>query len=57
VAARTIVAGEGSPVATVESDAPSLVRWITQRGSWEELGVKTTGDETALAVARNFKVY
>lgn len=57
VAARTIVAGEGSPVATVESDAPSLVRWITQRGSWEELGVKTRGDEAALAVARSFKVY
>ena len=57
VAGRVIVAGQGDIVATVESDAPTLVRWITQRGSWDELGVKATGDEQALAVARTFKVY
>jgi uncharacterized protein (TIGR03083 family) len=57
LAGRVIVAGEGDVVAAVESDAPTLVRWITQRGSWEELGVKATGDERALAVARTFKVY
>lgn len=33
VAARVIVAGDGPVVAAVESDAPSLVRWITQRGT------------------------
>lgn len=57
LAARAISAGAGEVVATIESDAPSLVRWITQRGSWEELGVEATGDEDALAVARTFKVY
>jgi uncharacterized protein (TIGR03083 family) len=57
VAARTITAGEGSVVATVESDGPSLVRWITQRGAWEDVGVKATGDQGALQVARTFKVY
>lgn len=56
-AARVIVAGEGDVVATIESDAPSLVRWVTQRGTWEELGVQVTGDEQALAVARTFKVF
>jgi uncharacterized protein (TIGR03083 family) len=54
---RTIVAGDGPTVATVESDSDSLVRWITQRGGWDDLGVKGHGDEQALAVARSFKVY
>ncbi|MEY2421997.1 MAG: hypothetical protein QOI95_2064 [Acidimicrobiaceae bacterium] len=57
VAARTLVAGSGQVVATIESDAPSLVRWITQRGTWESLAVKATGDDDALAIARTFKVY
>jgi hypothetical protein len=39
------------------SDGPSLVRWITQRGAWEDLGVKATGDEGALQIARRFKVF
>ena len=57
VAARVITAGNGPVVATVESESPTLVRWITQRGAWEDLGVKATGDEQALAIARTFKVY
>ena len=57
VGARIITAGEGEVVATIESDGPSLVRWITQRGAWDDLGVRATGDEAALAVARTFKVF
>ena len=57
VGGRELVVGEGELVASIESDAPTLVRWITQRGTWEELGVKATGNEEALAVARTFKVY
>ena len=56
-AARTITVGDGAVAATVESDAPSLVRWITQRGAWDDVGVKATGDDAALAVARTFKVF
>ena len=55
--ARVITAGTGDVVATIESDALSLVRWVTQRGAWEDLDVRTSGDEQALAVARTFKVF
>ena len=57
VAARVIKVGDGDVVATVESDAPSLVRWASQRGSWDDLGVKASGDEAALATARQLKVF
>jgi hypothetical protein len=33
------------------------VRWATQRGSWEDLGVTSSGDEAALAAARRLKVF
>jgi uncharacterized protein (TIGR03083 family) len=56
-AARIISFGSGQAMATVSSDAFSFVRWVTQRGSWEELGVQAAGDESALAVARKLKVF
>jgi hypothetical protein len=43
--------------ATIESDAPSLVRWITGRARWEELDLKAAGDADALGIARSLKVY
>jgi hypothetical protein len=55
--ARSISFGSGEPMATVRSDAPSFVRWVTQRGSWAELGVQTAGDDLALATARTLKVF
>jgi uncharacterized protein (TIGR03083 family) len=55
--ARSISFGSGQPTATVRSDAPSFVRWVTQRGSWTELGVQATGDAVALAAARTLKVF
>jgi uncharacterized protein (TIGR03083 family) len=55
--ARSISFGTGQPTATVRSDAPSFVRWVTQRGSWAELGVQATGDAVALATARTLKVF
>jgi uncharacterized protein (TIGR03083 family) len=54
---RRITFGSGQPVATLRSDAPALVRWITGRGSWAELGVEVAGDEAALAAARSLKVF
>ena len=38
-------------------DADTLVRWVTQRGSWEELRVQAAGDEPALSAARKLKVF
>jgi uncharacterized protein (TIGR03083 family) len=55
--ARSISFGSGQPTATIRSDAPSLVRWVTQRGSWAELGVHAVGDDEALAAARAIKVF
>ncbi len=56
-AGRTISLGEGKRVATVESDGPGFVRWVTRRGEWDDLGVKAEGSSEALAVARSIKVY
>lgn len=55
--ARTIQVGPGEPVAEVSSDAPALVRWITQRGDWEQLGVKPCGDERQLGLVARLKVF
>jgi uncharacterized protein (TIGR03083 family) len=55
--ARSISFGSGQPTATVRSEAPSFVRWVTQRGSWAELSVQATGDAVALATARTLKVF
>jgi len=49
--------GSGQPAATICSDAAALVRWITGRGSWADLGIQVAGDEQALAVAKTLKVF
>jgi uncharacterized protein (TIGR03083 family) len=54
---RIITFGDGQAMATVSSDAESFVRWVTQRGSWEEFGVQAAGDEPALSSARKLKVF
>jgi hypothetical protein len=54
---RTIWSGSGPALATISSDAPAFVRWVTQRGSWAELGVQASGDEAALAAFRGLKVF
>jgi uncharacterized protein (TIGR03083 family) len=55
--ARMITFGSGHARAMVSSDAPSFVRWVTQRASWESVGVKASGEDTALSVARTLKVF
>ena len=55
--ARLIRFGHGQATATISSDGPALVRWITQRGTWAELGVEVAGDAAALAAARTLKVF
>ena len=56
-AGQVIEFGSGPTVATVSSDGPAFIRWITQRGSWEQLGVTASGDERALAALRRLHVY
>lgn len=54
----TFGAGGGTPKATVTSpDALSFVRWITQRDAWADLGVQAAGDQAALAIAGQLKVF
>lgn len=55
--ARTITFGTGPGRATISSGAPSFVLWVTQRASWDDLGVRASGDEAALAAARTLKVF
>jgi uncharacterized protein (TIGR03083 family) len=55
--ARLITFGCGQAMATVTSDALDFVRWVTQRGSWADLGVQTAGDDLALAAARTLRVF
>jgi uncharacterized protein (TIGR03083 family) len=55
--ARSILFGSGPAHATVRSAAEDFVRWITQRGSWDEFGVHARGDEPALATARTLRVF
>jgi hypothetical protein len=55
--ARTLRVGPGDPVAEISSDAPAFIRWVTQRGSWAELGVQAHGDERQLRVAAGLKVF
>jgi uncharacterized protein (TIGR03083 family) len=55
--ARQIKFGTGQPMATISSDAAALVRWITGRGDWADLGVGVAGDRQALAVAKTLKVF
>ena len=54
---RIITFGTGQSMATVSSDADAFIRWVTQRASWEDLGVQATGDEPALSAARKLKVF
>ncbi len=56
-ATRVIGVGTGPTVATVTSSAPALIRWVTQRGSWEELGVEADGEAGALASIRGAHVF
>jgi hypothetical protein len=54
---RTIRLGPGEPVAYIRSDAPSFVRWVTQRATWQDLGVHTAGDKRLLDIVKTLRVF
>ena len=57
-ASRTIrLGGAGEAGASIRSDAFSLVLWVTQRASWEEVGAEATGHEHDLALMRELRVF
>ena len=55
--ARRLTIGEGPTTAQLTSDGAAFVRWITQRGDWDELGVVATGDAASLAAVRQLRVF
>jgi uncharacterized protein (TIGR03083 family) len=57
VSERTLRIGGGDVAAHITCDSKAFVRWVTQRGSWESLGVDGKGDPSALAVARRLHVF
>lgn len=54
---RDLRIGRGDVVAQVTSDSQAFVRWITQRGTWDELGVRAEGDPATLEVVRRLRVF
>lgn len=57
VDARTVKIGDGALAGQIDCDAAAFVRWVTQRGSWESLGVNAQGDQAALEVVRKLNVF
>jgi uncharacterized protein (TIGR03083 family) len=57
VSGRTLRIGDGEVAAHITSDSTAFVRWITQRGSWESLGVDAKGDPSALETIRRLTVF
>lgn len=54
---RTLRVGSGDVAARITSDSQAFVRWVTQRGTWDELGVGADGDAPALEVVRQLRVF
>jgi len=56
--ARTLSIGVGTDVAAhITSDSLAFVRWVTQRGTWEDLGVRAAGDPSTLDKIRKLTVF
>ena len=54
---RTLRVGGNDLSAHITCESPAFVRWVTQRGSWESLGVEATGDPSTLKVMRRLSVF
>jgi uncharacterized protein (TIGR03083 family) len=56
--ARTLRIGGGADVAAhVTTDSLAFVRWVTQRGTWQDLGVRAEGDPSTLEMVRKLRVF
>jgi uncharacterized protein (TIGR03083 family) len=54
---RTVQIGDGEVAGQIDCDAAVFVRWVTQRGSWESLGVDAKGDPATLEIVRKLSVF
>ena len=57
VGKRNLRIGDGDVAGQINCDAAAFVRWVTQRGSWESLGVDAHGDPSALETMRRLSVF
>ena len=56
--ARTLSLGSGTDAAAhISTDSLAFVRWVTQRGTWEDLGVRAEGDPSALELVRKLRAF
>ncbi|GAB1811521.1 maleylpyruvate isomerase family mycothiol-dependent enzyme [Mycobacterium sp. MUNTM1] len=56
--ARTLhLGGRSDAAARITSNSQAFVRWVTQRGAWEGLGVLAEGDPAALDIVRRLRVF
>lgn len=56
--ARTLrIGGDRDVAAQVTSDSQAFVRWVTQRGTWEGLGIRAEGDRATLDTIRRVRVF
>jgi uncharacterized protein (TIGR03083 family) len=54
---RTLRLGDGDVTAQITSDSDAFVQWVTQRGTWEGLGVHAEGRRSNLELARQLRVF
>jgi uncharacterized protein (TIGR03083 family) len=57
VSGRTLRIGDTNVAAHITCDSTAFVYWVTQRGTWESLGVDVKGDPSALEVIRRLRVF
>jgi len=57
IGGRTLGIGDGDVAGQIDCDAAAFIRWVTQRGSWESLGVDAQGDPSTLDVIRRLRVF
>jgi uncharacterized protein (TIGR03083 family) len=57
VSARTLRIGGAEVGAQITCESTAFVQWVTQRGSWDSLGVDADGDPSALEIVRRLGVF
>jgi uncharacterized protein (TIGR03083 family) len=57
VGGRTLRIGGGDVAARIISDAGAFVQLVTQRATWESLGVHAEGDRSTLEIVRQLRVF
>lgn len=57
VGGRTLRIGGADVAARVTSDPEAFIQWVTQRATWEALGVHAEGDRSTLEIVRQFRVF